>query len=220
MTVPLRTGHFFPGRGKTSKGKFGCLSSLRLFPLPPSTPPLDSAAHHIATRQIRASCSISTVPTLVNSAIMGAEKDGSPAVPLRTAQTLNSTVVWAVSEAPNISRPFTNRLGRGARYTLRSCSAYLSRKQHLGGSTNRRATRKGWAGLGWAGLDWTWVTCSSFVWSLQGGEVLHRLLVDADVLCAVASHSSLSCGHGSLVTRSTVVDLSQGWAAPRAKWES
>lgn len=145
-------GPFFPGRGKTSKGKFGCLSSLHLFPLPPSTPPLDSAAHHIATRQIRASCSISTVPTLVNSAIMGAEKDGSPAVPLRTAQTLNSTVVWAVSEAPNISRPFTNSLGRGARYTLRSCSAYLSRKQHLGGSTNRRATRKGWAGLGWAGL--------------------------------------------------------------------
>lgn len=89
-------------RGKTSKRKFGWLASSRPASLPPSTPPLDSAAHHIATRQIRASCSISTVPTLVNSAIMGAEKDGFPAVPLRTAQTLNSTVVWAVSEAPNI----------------------------------------------------------------------------------------------------------------------
>lgn len=41
-----------------------------------------------------------------------------------------------------------------------------------------------------------------FVRLLQGGEVLHRLLADADVLCAVASHSILSCGHGSLVTRS------------------
>lgn len=74
------------GERETSKRKFG-RSVLGLFPFPLSTPPLDSAAHHIATRQIRASCSISTVPTLVNSAIMGAEKDGFPAVPLRTAQT-------------------------------------------------------------------------------------------------------------------------------------
>lgn len=97
---------FFWGGGKTSKRKFGCSSSLDLFPFLLSTPPFDSAAHHIATRQIRASCSVSTVPTLMNSAIMGAEKDGFPAVPLRTAQTLNSTVVWAVSEAPNISLHF------------------------------------------------------------------------------------------------------------------
>lgn len=97
---------FFSPRSKTSKRKFGCSSSPDLFPFLLSTPPFDSAAHHIATRQIRASCSVSTVPTLMNSAIMGAEKDGFPAVPLRTAQTLNSTVVWAVSEAPNISLPF------------------------------------------------------------------------------------------------------------------
>lgn len=89
MTVPFCDARatFFVGEGETSKRKFGCSSLLNLFPFLPSTPPLDSAAHHIATRQIRASCSISTVPTLVNSAIMGAEKDGLPAVPLRTAQT-------------------------------------------------------------------------------------------------------------------------------------
>lgn len=104
-------GPLFFWREKTSKRKFGWLTSSEPASLPPSTPPIDSAAHHIATRQIRASCSISTVPTLVNSAIMGAEKDGFPAVPLRTAQTLNSTVVWAVSEAPNISRCLIDRLG-------------------------------------------------------------------------------------------------------------
>lgn len=97
-------GPHFYRRGKDIKKKIWLSASSSAVSLPSSTPPLDSAAHHIATRQIRASCSISTVPTLVNSAIMGAEKDGFPAVPLRTAQTLNSTVVWAVSEAPNISR--------------------------------------------------------------------------------------------------------------------
>lgn len=102
-TVPSCTDSRFL-LGRRHQKKIRLLVSSRPASLPSSTPPLDSAAHHIATRQIRASCSISTVLTLVNSAIMGAEKDGFPAVPLRTAQTLNSTVVWAVSEAPNISR--------------------------------------------------------------------------------------------------------------------
>lgn len=152
MTVPSCTGFFCLRSGSEDiKRKIWLACSSRPAFLPPSTPPLDSAAHHIATRQIRASCSISTVPTLVKSAIMGAEKDGFPAVPLRTAQTLNSTVVWAVSEAPNISRRFTSTAGWfEAHYTRPPrCSTW----QQFGLNKQTSGPKGlGWAGLGWAGL--------------------------------------------------------------------
>lgn len=117
-------------------------------------------------------------------------------------------MVWAVSEAPNI---FTSRHQRVGIEDLRaearnlvvqhrmSCNSMAAFRLKKQASGPREKVGLGWAGLGLGDSD---SAVCVVVWLSQaGGEMLHRLLVDADVYCAVASHSILSYGHGSLVTR-------------------
>lgn len=96
-------------------------------------------------------------------------------------------------------------------YVLQHMAAFRLNKQ-----TNEPNERPEKVGLGWAGL--AWVTMQ-FVRLFQAVRCCTGCWLKPIVLCTAVSHSSFSCGHGSLVTPSAEVDLSPDWAEPSAKEE-